>query len=205
MSGELETAYKLPCLKYTSPANPVRNFCVQKLVAPPCVKINWVIFIITEVLNFPCLNFEDAEQEREREQVLNIKSKKAPPKKVLLQRGLINKNLQPWETSCLTSINVLKYIGFFFVCNFSLFFFFYVFYHVTQKQVFRSFLWHWLSTCNLYPSHIIWHSRCDIKRRMGRALPANFSYVMTSTKILRFTTRNKFPGKAPHFLSKIFS
>ncbi len=25
--------------KYTNPANPVRNFCMQKLEAPPCVKV----------------------------------------------------------------------------------------------------------------------------------------------------------------------
>ena len=32
-------------LKYTNPANPGRNFCMQKLAAPPCVEPNCAMWV----------------------------------------------------------------------------------------------------------------------------------------------------------------
>ena len=58
--------------KYTNPANTVRNFCRQKLVAPPCVGPNCTTQCTTQRLSFRHLN------ENKKETKKLTKTKKAP-------------------------------------------------------------------------------------------------------------------------------
>ncbi len=63
-----------------------------------------------------------------------------------------------------------------------------------------------LYNCTLLPSQIIFCSWCYTKRRIGRPLPANHSFGMITTKILRsvFPRRNSYVNICEIFMELVY-